>query len=243
MRPSWEDPHPGQRIPLSMPPGACGYSHALDRGTLDGVAAKAGGTYSYTRPLVRKSLRTRQRNPTPRHLKVPGVEHDNSNISLESPDASDTIMSRYLAPSPCLSGPGPISPLALEVDTDTETEVGILLEDPDRDEVKVAEIPSSFASFTDLSSFLDVSIDDEVDFSAPPPITVVRPNACGPYDTLQSPDDLYGWEAELERKVTCGITNTDMCRCDTYQYENRPTSSSKRGLLHRVFTSGRRPSS
>ncbi|ETS79115.1 hypothetical protein PFICI_08968 [Pestalotiopsis fici W106-1] len=148
---------------------------------------------------------------------------------------------RPYRPIPSRQRSGPISPLALELDTDTETEVGILLEDPDRDEVKVAEIPSSFASFTDLSSFLDASVDDEVDFGTTP-VSVVGPGARGSYDTLQSPDDLYGWEAELERKVTCGIANTDICRCDAYQYD-RPNSSSKRGLLHRVFTSGRRPSS
>jgi hypothetical protein len=131
---------------------------------------------------------------------------------------------------PYIPMPATMEPLALDLDTDADTEVGMPLDDFEVCEAKMVE---NSPSFTDFSSFLDVStLDGGYNTTS---ITVVGSDA-----SAQSSEDLYGWEAELDRKVKCGITNTDVCKCGEFEY--RRANGSKRGLLHRVFSSGRRPS-
>ncbi|KAK6084196.1 regulator of G-protein signaling [Seiridium cupressi] len=234
-RSSWEDPHPGERVPIDIgaPSDFCGYPHAINDNVVSGVAAKAVGVQYNTRPLVRKSVRTRQRSTMPKPLKIPAEvpeEPESKSAPLYMPQPINLI-----APFPPMRLPyfpkqEPLRPMALEVDMDAQTEVGIPLDEVEVDDIKMVET----SSFTDLSSFLDVSnMDEDYDNTS---VTVIGSDT---YSATQSSEDLYGWEAELDRKVKCGIMNTDVCKCDEYEY--RRANGSRRGLLHRVFSSGRKP--
>jgi hypothetical protein len=224
-------------VPIHMgaPTGACDYSHAICGNTMGGVAAKAAGIHYHTRPLVRKNLRARHRTSTPKSLRIPAkvleeTESRSAPVCVPRPAV-------FLSPTPpvrppFLPMPEPIQALALDFDTDTETEIGIPLDEIDMDERKTME---TMPSFTDFSRFLDLSkMGDDFNNTS---VTVVQPDACSP---LQSTDDLYGWEAELNRKSECEITDSSVCTCDGIGCHQ--VRGSKPGLLYRVFSSGRRPS-
>lgn len=204
---------------------------------MGGVAAKAEMVQTHTRPLVRKSLRTRHRSTTPKHLKIP------ANVPEEAESKSAALrVSRAFNGAPAalpvqLPPPPPpklepLRPMAIEIDTDTETEVGQALEEADRDGMKTVDTPPSF---TDFSSFIDVSMMDE-DYDNGSVTEVGSEN----YNNIQSTEDLYGWEAVLNQQLKCGINNPECCHCDNFEFHG--ANGSKRGLLHRVFSSGRRSS-
>lgn len=201
---------------------------------LGGVAAKAAGAH-HTRPLVRKSVRTRHRNTVPKPLKIPDKvpeEGDSKSAPPLTHRRIDFTISTSPMQLPFIPTQEPLRPLAMDLDTDTETEVCMTPDDADRDEIKTVETPPSL---TDFSSFLDVSIiDEEYDTSS---VTVFGSET----SRTENMEDLYGWEAELNRKVKCGLTNSNICHCDEFEYRNT-VNGNKRGLLHRVFSSGRRPS-
>ncbi|KAI1846577.1 hypothetical protein JX265_010696 [Neoarthrinium moseri] len=194
---------------------------------MGGVAAKAVGVHYTGRPVVRKSLRARQRNSMPKPLKIPAKVPEEAQSK-----SAPLVMSHQIncVPPSCPLRlpvlPMPETVKALDLDTDTETEVGIPLEDVDRDEAKMAPTPPSL---TDFSNYLGISIMDEVcDDSS---VTLAGSET---YSRVQSVDDLYGWEAELTRKVSCGIAATNACHCDSFDY--RRANGHKRSLLHRVFS-------
>lgn len=183
---------------------------------------------------MRKNPRTRHRNTIPKPVKVPAnvPEYSESKSApLCVPHSID-----YLIPSspmrvPVLPTAGSLRPAPMEVDADAETEVSIRLDGADRDEANALDLSPSLS---DLSCFLgDSVLGEDYDGSS---ITVVDSEA---YSHMQSTEDLYGWESELDRKVRCGIKNTNVCTCDEFEY--RRANGTKRGLLHRVLNSGRRP--
>lgn len=234
-RRSWEYPHPGQKFSTigAVSSGASGHVQTVSSNTMGGVAAKAEMVHTDSKPLVRKSLRSRHRNTMPKPLKIPAnvpEEAENKSASVCSPCSLALITPASPLQLSFLSMSERSRPVILEIDTDTETEVSISLDGTERDEVKGLETPPSF---TDFSSFLDVSMIDE-DYGGAS-ITVVDSET---YSNTQSSEDLYGWEAVLNRQLKCGITNSEVCHCDNYEY--RRANGSKRGLLQRVFNSGRK---
>ncbi|KAK8133737.1 hypothetical protein PG984_005749 [Apiospora sp. TS-2023a] len=108
----------------------------------------------------------------------------------------------------------------VEIDTDTETDVGTSTDPSDLDEAKVTESPSCF--LTDVSNYLTVQSQLEEDDAS---VTVVDSDA---YSRTSSMEDLYGWEAELDRKLGCDVSKYN-------HFEYRRADGAKRSLLHRVF--------
>ncbi|KAI0595784.1 hypothetical protein F4775DRAFT_342498 [Biscogniauxia sp. FL1348] len=169
-------------------------------------------------PLVRRGVRGRHRNTIPKPLKIP------ANVP-EEPEAKSAplVSSRHCDVASTSSSlrylplPDPLRPA--EIDTDTETEVG-------------TEIGTQ-SSLSDYSNFLGISRLDDDNTS----VTVVDPDV---FSRANSVDDLYGWEAELDRKINCEVTTANtLCECHHCPY--RRTDGGKRSLLHRVFsTSGKR---
>ncbi|KAI0137200.1 hypothetical protein BJ170DRAFT_590143 [Xylariales sp. AK1849] len=228
-RASWEDPHPGQRLPIPTGSlaGTCGYPHNISDDSLGGVAAKTGDEHYDGRPvLVRRNPRARHRNTMPKPLKIPAQvleEPECKSAPLVMPHRLEFMLPSSPARVPLLHMPESIRPL--DLDTDTETEIGMSPDDVDMDEARLVETPPSLV---DLSNFLDVSFMDEGYDDAS--VTLVDSDNCRSVDLVE---DLYGWEAELDRKVQCGISSADVYDCDEFDYPM--ASDNKPSLLHRVF--------
>lgn len=87
--------------------------------------------------------------------------------------------------------------------------------------------------FTDFSDYLATSA--EVDDGDDGSITVVDPDA---FSYTYAEDDMYGWEAELSRKMGMGLANRGgACVRSCRKYQNRRPDGGKRSLLHRLFSS------
>ncbi|KAI1499444.1 hypothetical protein F5X99DRAFT_284693 [Biscogniauxia marginata] len=236
---SWEDPHPGERLPIPL--GACAglnvYSQTISGDAMGGVAAKAlcandGGPW-----VARRGVRGRHRNTIPKPLKIPAnvpEEPEAKSAPLVSSRRCDVASTSSLRFLPL---PDPLRPLEVDTDTETEvgTEIGTYVDEIDMDRAKLT--PISQTSLSDFSNFLGISRLDDDDDDDDTSVTVVDPDV---FARTNSADDLYGWEAELDRKISCEVTTANpLCECHHCPY--RRADGGKRSLLHRVFsTSGRR---
>lgn len=222
----WDDPHPGQRVLLSTPaPGACGYPQTA-RGSdfVGGVAAKEE---TALQPPVSESVRrsppTWHRNTMPRPLTIPAQVPEEPE-SKSAPVIRSRRLSFGSPVDPAPAGAPQVPQQADETDTDTETEIGAFLYDLDPEDTKGGELSPCFLS--DFSNHLGISPGQEGDDVS---VTVV---GSASYSRMGSSEDLYGWEAELEKKAHCGMDDTE-CFC---RYEPLHPDGGKRSLLHRVFS-------
>ncbi|KAI1076498.1 hypothetical protein F5B20DRAFT_584160 [Whalleya microplaca] len=230
---SWEDPHPGERFPtpLGAHAGLHLYPQTNSGDAMGGVAVKARCAYQENGPwMVRRSVRVRHRNTVPKPLKIP-AEVPEEPEAKSAPIVSSRRCGSTTPPSPLLLLPPPEPLRPLEIDTDTETEASIEAGN-DKDVSKVDMETISQTNLSDFSNYLGISQRGEDDDSS---VTVVDSEA---FTRTNSAEDLYGWEAELDRKIQCGTGNT-ACHCHGFQYGG--ADHGKRSLLHRVFSgSGRR---
>ncbi|KAI1495249.1 hypothetical protein F5X96DRAFT_1511 [Biscogniauxia mediterranea] len=185
-------------------------------------------------PLVRRGVRGGHRNTIPKPLKIP------ANVP-EEPEAKSAplVSSRHCDVASTSSSlrylplPDPLRTVEIDTDTETEvgTEIGTYVDEVGLDPTKLT--PASQSSLSDFSNFLGISRLDDDDTS----VTVVDPDT---FSRANSVDDLYGWEAELDRKINCEVTTANtLCECHRCPY--RRTDGGRRSLLHRVFsTSGKR---
>ncbi|KAI0121441.1 hypothetical protein F4776DRAFT_216846 [Hypoxylon sp. NC0597] len=235
---SWEDPHPGERlqIPLGVSAGLHIYPQTITGNAMGGVAVKARSPHCENGPFMTgRSVRGRHRNAKPKPLKIPAKvveEPETKNNPLVAPQPCgfiNTISPLHFLP---LSEPLP----RLEFETDTETEVGIetgtLTGDADTDCTRLSAVSQPHLS--DFSNYLGISQREEDDDAS---VTVVDSDA---FMRGNSDDDVYGWEAELDRKMKCRVSTDSTCPC---HYEYQRTDGGRRSLLHRVFSvPGRRVS-
>ncbi|KAK7980418.1 hypothetical protein PG989_012875 [Apiospora arundinis] len=187
--------------------------------------------------MVRRTTRLRHRNTMPKPLKIPAKVPEEPE-SKSAPLVSSRSI-EFPTTTPRLSVTG-VSVLGqtktVEIDTDTETDVGTSTDPSDLDEGKATESPPGL--LTDVSNYLSAHSQHEEDDAS---VTVVDSDA---YSRTSSMEDLYGWEAELDRKLGCGMSNSvQVCKCNHFEY--RRADGAKRSLLHRVFNipNGRRASS
>jgi len=93
---------------------------------------------------------------------------------------------------------------------------------------------SPACELTDFSNHLGIiEAADDGDAS----VTVVDSDA---FSHVADDDDMYGWEAELDRKATNGppAATGSLCYCHKFQY--RRADGGRRNLIHRVFSRGPR---
>ncbi|KAI1780594.1 hypothetical protein F4818DRAFT_11469 [Hypoxylon cercidicola] len=196
---------------------------------MGGVAAKARCAYHDGSWATRRSTRGRHRNTVPKPLKIPAKV-------IEEPEAKSAplVSSQQCQPSPVsslqlLPLPEPLQPLEFETDTETETEVGVetgtLVSDVDMEHDKLTVTETHLSDF---SNYLGISRRGDDDNAS---VTIVDSDA---YTRASSVEDVYGWDAELDRQAKCGFSRTDsMCSC---HYPCGKVDSGKRGLLQRVFS-------
>ena len=249
----WEEPHPGSRLSYSSDASArwCVKTDGADTNCTDGgcsrgaMAAKGDFPYDYypntnRRPwLVRRDVRTRARHQLPKPLSI------SNQGSCEGPDMRSAPLPPTTTGDILNSPPAPavnigVSAIdsakrSLEVDIDGETEAGT-----DGDQSTIRGESSSISSplnFTDFSNHLGIHMyrDDGDDAS----ITVVDSDA---FSHMSPDSDLYGWDAELDRKSQLDCQTTD--GHDYSRYGNlhyRRANGGKRSLLHRVLSIGTMP--
>lgn len=262
----WEEPHPGQR--LSCPTdtttdrgertmaGGVGVPHAVGVCRGDMTAKGYGLLYRSSYPprqwLPRRHARIKIRKtallkPLTIPTRVPEEADTKAEGTAPPPRPSygvgATAPGMPVLPPLDFGGGTPIADAAqsLEVDTDAEsdaesatevaTAASICETDGDESTIRCAVSPALRPS--DFSNFLGIMMG--VDGSDGSSVTIVDSDA---FSHAAHEDDLYGWEAELDRKsgATISVHGTDICYCDRFQY--RRANGGRRSLLHRVFSLG-----
>lgn len=248
----WEEPHPGNKLSYSMDvsAGRCGENDGDGTDHTDGgctrgaMAAKGDLSYHYTangihRPWqVRRDIRARARSHLPKPLTISGQE------GCEGPETRSAPLMRVVDStfnsnivSPIHIGAPTIESVTstLNMDIDSDTEVGI-----DCDQSTIAAETSSISSpghLTDFSNHLGIHMRSEDSDDAS--ITVVDSDA---FSHMSPDSDLYGWDAELDRK-----SQLEYPACENTAYKNyedlhyRRANSGKKSLLHRVLSIGTMP--
>ncbi|KAK2061652.1 hypothetical protein LY76DRAFT_643836 [Colletotrichum caudatum] len=192
------------------------------------MAAKDLNPYrSSSRPwLVRRPIRVRSRTPV--LLKVTTEAADDSKVA-ETP-----AMRSVGVPSP---SPAAINgaPGVSSEKTEGGAEQAAAVREINPSELPLPMSPSNDCKFTDFSNLLGISVQ-------PPPEDdpmAVDNTGIGSYCRAAPDEDIYGWDAELERQgrlISPFLANPYDEDC---QY--RRTSFTKRSLLHRVLSMGNCP--
>ncbi|KAK3386989.1 hypothetical protein B0H63DRAFT_447887 [Podospora didyma] len=229
----WEEPHPGQRFPLTMAGNA-------RRGVVDqncnggqkiGMAAKGYAPYGDRgRVFPRRLARPRLRAPSLKPLKIPASLGEvgmkkSSEHTLQSETASTApILNTPMAEEPMIERgvtPASRSSLSEKLSFDKPHRATINTTSP-------SEISSPRLSMTDFSNHVNVAFGaEQSDYHS---VEFIEPEISS---YLVPDEDPYGWEAELQRRYQA--TGED---CPAFQF--RRAGGAKRSLLHRVFNLGAR---
>lgn len=203
-----------------------------------GMAAKGYARDTIYRPvtrpwLARKYARPKLRNNALPGLMVAGSWFDDEGSKQISPalDRSSVFQSSPLSATPirrssiseCTTYVPEADPM--EADTDMSSSSSESSADDATIRVHTPSLSSaSGLSLTDFSNFLGSGRAMEVDDGS---VTVFE---CDSHSSSNS-GDCYGWEAELDRKISVG--GHPSCRCGHLHY--RRADGARRSLLNRVF--------
>ncbi|KAK1985082.1 hypothetical protein LZ30DRAFT_584899 [Colletotrichum cereale] len=191
------------------------------------MAAKEPNPYRSSRPwLVRRPIRVRSRTPVP--LKITTEITDDTKV------AATPAVRSVGVPSPASVTPAAPGAVSERIEGDAEPAAAPAL-DVKPSELPLPTSPSIDCQFTDFSNLLGISVQ-------PPPeeeSAVVANTGTGSYCRAVPDEDIYGWDAELERQSRHSSPVLAYPYDQDYQY--RRTSVTKRSLLHRVFSMGNCP--
>lgn len=245
----WEEPHPGRRLSYPMETTASWVAglHRTDGGCGGDMTAEEYDDHCRRHEersgLVRRPIRARTRDPTSKSksklLTIPTHvprERETRNAHLPARPRLG-LAHDSPAPSPLSASTVGCAAQAMEVDTDTDTEIGTQPSTDERhgDELRGWKTSTPQAlCFTDYSGILQIQAGAQDDDTRS--VTVVDGEIyCHPAQA----EDLYGWEAELDRKAALGILAPNFgrpCPCDRLQY--RRANGARRNLMRRVFSLG-----
>lgn len=247
--PEWEEPHPGHRYAYTPPgnvrPGAGNCNSSCNGGSKVGMAAKSYAPYPL--PAPRRFARPRVRTPASRGHKTPSNNtHENRRLRLSfhathSNSSSLAPMLDSHTPSMTrihLSPPG--NPIMRRAGASADNVV-----------LSASESSSLQLSMTDFSGFLKTP---SVTTTTATPVIIHAPvlqpdsddgSSCMSLDApdvhVTADEDPYGWDAELNRRLTHHHSNGDSgdeCCAPPLQY--RRAGGAKRSLLQRVLSLGPR---
>ena len=231
----WEEPHPGQRIPgliESLPPSwtqrYAGVGAAGD--FRNGMAAKGyhdhrGHRYRIQRPfMVRRDVRIR-RNPktaTRRSETLDKATGGSSGTPVNMESLPDNATEAR--PIEYAGGDG-------DTATITEAEAKVEVATTGTDQTLVPSTSrSSRCTLGDVSNLLGIC--EEGDDGRPA-------TALGPREPNAGPcEDVYGWEAELDRKMLVDDQEKDSPAFHSLATSVRRSNHGARKLIHRVFSIG-----
>lgn len=250
---SWEEPHPGRRFryPSDAPAsGAAPGAHPGGNGGGDTAAKGPRPQHDYrVNPrqwLVRRHARVRVRNSLLRPLTIP------KGAGSVEPAAKSAPVSNMYPTNPCdgpavpamASGAGVVDlgPADAEFEADcgssaTEVATRASISDMAEDASTIRGPPSPVLvspelHFTDFSNHLGIHLEPDFDDDGSV-VTVVDSEVPS---HLTPGDDLYGWEAELDRKTSekAPPAHGESCCCADIRHYRR-AGGCRRSLLHRVF--------
>lgn len=237
---SWEEPHPGRRLSYPNDKPTTWGNHIGDEGRRGGMAAEGlwpdyAADFSFAAPMMqeRKFRRGRGRN-IPQRLVLMDTGHTQPEVQtapLLRPDAQqhrvDDPVGNDLEEDDAPIDFAIISPDMSGTDSDTDSSISA----PPRKRIALQPLDTSFqgAHFTDFSNHLGISMD--IDSSEQNSFSTAGGDAAA-FNVMSPDDDLYGWNAILNRQTTRPGNET----CAPYQ--QRRASRSKRSLLQRVFSPG-----
>ncbi|SPO05783.1 uncharacterized protein DNG_08470 [Cephalotrichum gorgonifer] len=234
----WEEPHPGQRYlgpsETTRPGPGERYVEAESHGALSGGEYRNGMTakvypdhrdqrYRIQRPfMVRKDIRIR------RHPKAPARRLEACDIKADGPSSSSVNVTPL--PEPVAERPPKIS---LDTDdtvtmTDVGTEVEIGTNSTDRTLIPAPTSSPCCAALNDVSNLLGIYTNDDDD----------RPAAPEPLPHISCDEDMYGWDAELDRRMSATENRRSAPGLHTLATSVRRGNEGARKLIHRVFSVG-----
>ncbi|KAI8624600.1 hypothetical protein F5Y19DRAFT_480480 [Xylariaceae sp. FL1651] len=212
---TWEDLHPGDRLPISTESftGLHIYPQVLGgtEDTTGSVAAKARGA-----SLAKRNIRLRQRIG-PKPLRIPTQVLEDPNVKRDavlSPHPINMTASTTMSPVHFLPMPETLRPLEIDATADTDITVGT--EKSTRHEKSWAALTKTTSyCFTDLSNYIGCSLSRDDNGNAMTSISskvLTRASSCE--------TDSYGWENEYDHKIDCGNTNL-ICNCSKLLCKDR----------------------
>ncbi|KAK1719899.1 hypothetical protein BDP67DRAFT_392832 [Colletotrichum lupini] len=190
------------------------------------MAAKEFSAYHNPRPwMVRRPIRVRSRTNTPAPLRI------TTEISEDAKLKPISVQNMGITPP---AAPTLAMPPAVPEDSGEPTGRGVCDElttkEVDASQLPLPVSPPIDCRFTDFSNLLGINVhpppeDEAVAMANDEPVS---------YCHAAPDEDLYGWDAELERQSQQSSPILP-CSCDD-DYQYRRTSMTKRSLLHRVFS-------
>lgn len=274
----WEEPHPGQLLPIPIGGGQnrsasseVAGTYQVTGGCRGAIAAKGYSPYHNRALLVKRNPKLRFRNTMPKPLKIPAeVPEEPEQRSAPLPNisrANTTTIAPLVFNTPPTSTPTrppfmtaaaapatitpSLEPMALEIiepNSTADIEMVTVDNGPAVAAVEGETVhhttsgTSLHLQLTDFSNHLGITMEatptvvdeDEI-------LAVVDTEAMV---TPSSEDDMYGWEAELDRKLELGFpvppAPENLYTFDP-NFEYRRSDLPKRGLLQRVLSLGSIP--
>lgn len=215
----------------------------------DGMAAKGTSAhYLNNRPwMVRRSIRVRGKTGTPRPLKLPlnGASDSGSRSApimasaerlVGSSGSATTIRASTAPSSPTMTDETQDSEVdtVMAADMEAETDGGATCTDAtetDDSSPSSSSTPMPYP-LNDVSNLLDMSSGEAE--GGVETVAIVDPDR-EPYYIASATSDVYGWEAELDRKLSMEARRA----ADVDDSQSRRSLWTGRNLLQRVLSIGR----
>lgn len=237
----WEEPHPGRRLSYPNDKPTTWGVYAGDEACRGGMAAKGlwpeRADFNFGAPAIMERRLGRSRTRTvPQELVLTNARHARPEIQTAPLPRFDMDHPEHETPFSIGSTPEEVTPIETpEITSETsgtDSDADSFISGPARKRQALQPLDTSFQElqFTDFSNHLDIPVDVGHDDA----FTSTEPEAATVAFSVMSPEgeDLYGWEAVLERK------NTNPSPETLAPYQQRRASRSKRSLLQRVFSPG-----
>lgn len=235
----WEEPHPGRRLSYPNDKPTTWGAYAGDEGRRGGMAAEGlwseNTDFKFAVPAIKERRLGRSRTRTvPQELVLMDARHARPEIQTAPLPRSDTSHPNREAFSldRTQEEVTPVETPEITSETSgTDSDADSFISGPARKRQALQPLDTSFQElqFTDFSNHLEMPEDPGHNDS----FTMTEPEAAVTFSVM-SPEgeDLYGWNAVLERKTINPFPETQ-APC-----QQRRASRSKRSLLQRVFSPG-----
>lgn len=232
----WEEPHPGYRLPgvTERTPPSWGQRHTGAGVTgefRNGMAAKGYHDlrvhrYRIQRPfMVRRDVRIR------RHPKVSARRSEAHDVKNDGPGCGSVTVAPLpkttaeAYPRDSTDGDGDAATIT---DTGTDVEVATVV----TEQTLVPPSQRTRCTLGDVSNLLGIYEGDDDDDDRP--ATALNPDQLRPGPC----EDMYGWEAELEQKMSADEHRKDTPGFHSFATSVRRSNQGARKLIHRVFSMG-----
>lgn len=235
----WEEPHPGRRLSYPHDKPTTWGAYAGDEGCRGGMAAEGlwpeYADFNFAVPAIRERRLGRSRTRTvPQKLILTDARHVKPEIQTAPLPRYDPSHTSH-EPSSFDHAADQMTPIETpEITSETsgtDSDADSFISGPARKRQALQPLDTSFQElqFTDFSKHLAIPVGAGQDES----FTLTEPEAAVAFSVM-SPEgeDLYGWNAVLERK------STNSPQEPSVPYQQRRASRSKRSLLQRVFSPG-----